>query len=204
MRGVLIQRKVGMFMYLRSFSYSKQLTGEMLDVLFKDLEDDNGNLEDNLKNFDYGFELIESALDGRIYLDKPFHLHGWVTAFKNGKYQEEIDKLKRRQYFTDDYEDSTGVKLSSIADMRDDYEDILDKEELAYTVNEVCNLNNEFKADMGIDFIFCMRRAVQGIPFAVEEIMKICAEYKRVAEYVKVILSSRVEFQTLFPEQIAC
>ena len=191
MRGVLIQRKVGMFMYLRSFSYSKQLTGEMLDVLFKDLEDDNGNLEDNLKNFDYGFELIESVLDGRIYLDKPFHLHGWVTAFKNGKYQEEIDKLKRRQYFTDDYEDSTGVKLSSIADMRDDYEDILDKEELAYTVNEVCNLNNEFKADMGIDF-------------TIEEIMKICAEYKRVAEYVKVILSSGVEFQTLFPEQIAC
>ena len=193
-----------MFMYLRSFSYSKQLTGEMLDVLFKDLEDDNGNLENNPRNFDYSFELIEAAFDGRINLDKPFHLFGWIKALKNGKYQEEIDELKRRQYLTDDDEDCTGVKISSIADMRDDYEDCLDKEELVYTVNKVCSLNNEFKADIGIDFIFCMRRAVQGIPHAVDEMIKICTEYKWIAEYVKIILSSGVEFQTLFPEQIAC
>ena len=172
----------------------QQLSGEMLDVLFKDLEKYHGE-------FDYSIELIEAALDGRIDISKPFNLFGWCKTVREGNFQTELKRLKKQEYLIeDDEEDKTGVKASALVSERDDYEIFEDNEELFYTVKKVTALNNEIMSVIGIDFIFCMRKAVQGIPKAVEELTNICKEYEWLAEFVQIILSSGVPFEDLFPE----
>lgn len=183
-------------MLLRSFCFTQQLTGDMLNVLFKDLPNYYGE-------FDYSIELIEAALEGRIDIEKPFNLFGWCKTVKDGNFQTELKRLKKQEYLIeDDDEDSTGVKASSLVEERDDYEVFIDNEEVLYTVKKIRALNNEIISDMGIDLIFCMRQAVKGVPQAVEELSNICKEYDWIAEYVQIILSSGISFEDLFPNEV--
>ena len=182
-------------MLLRSFHFTQQLSGEMLDVLFKDLPNYHGE-------FDYSIELIEAALEGRIDIEKPFNLFGWCKTVRDGNFQTELKRLKKQEYLIeDDDEDKTGVKASSLVEEHDDYEVFIDNEELLYTVKKIRALNNEIIVAMGIDLIFCMRQAVRGIPQAIMELSNICKEYTWIAEYVQIILSSGISFEELFPEE---
>lgn len=183
-------------MLLRSFNFTKQLTGDMLDTLFKDLVDYRGE-------FDYSLELIEAALDGRVDTTKPFNLFGWSKSVRDGSFQVELRRLKKEMYIVDDDDDErTGVKASSIVDVRDDYEILEDKEEVQYTVNKILALNNEVMCVLGIDLIFCMQKAIEGVPQAIEELSNICKENEWIGEYVQIILASGIPFEELFPEQV--
>lgn len=183
-------------MYLRSFSYQQQLAGNMLDVLFKDLEKYHGE-------FDYSLELIEAAFDGRVDISKPFNLFGWCKTVKEGKFQEDLRRLKKEEYLLDDDEDDkTGVKSSSLIEKRDDYEVFEDNEEILYTVRKVTAIQQEIVSEVGVDIIFCMRKALQGSTKAIKELQSVCERYDYIQEYVQIILASGIEFDVLFPERI--
>ena len=182
-------------MLLRSFQYKQELTGDMLDTLFKDLKDYKGE-------FDYSLEIIDAALDGRIDISKKFSLFGYCKTVREGNFQTELKRLKKQQYIIDDdNDDETGVKVSSLVDTRSDYEIIDDKEELSYTVNKIRSMNNEIIEDIGVDLIFCMHQALKGVPQAVQELANICEEYDFIAEYIQIILSSGISFEELFPDE---
>lgn len=194
--GVLSFKKGMISMLLRSLSFRKELTGDMLDVLFKDVKNYSGE-------FDYSIELIDAALDGRINMEKEFNLFGYCKTIREGNFQTSLKYLKKHQYLIEeDDEDSTGVKTSSLVDIHNDYEVFEDNEELSYTINKIRTLNNQFIADAGIDLIFCIRQAVKGVPQAVDELVTICRDYSWVGEYIQIILSSGVSFESLFPEDV--
>lgn len=173
----------------------QELTGDMLDVLFKDFKDYRGE-------FDYSIELIDAAIEGRIDITKQFSLFGYCKTVREGNFQTELKRLKKQQYIIDDdNDDETGVKVSSLVDTRSDYEIIDDKEELSYTVNKIRALNDELISTIGIDLVYCMRQALKGTPQAVQELTNICEEYDFIAEYIQIILSSGVSFEELFPDE---
>ena len=115
----------------------------------------------------------------------------------------ELRRLKKEDYLIDDDDDeNSGVRASSLVDDKDDYTKLDDKSELDYTVNKIRELQLEIAKDLGLDIIFCMRKAVQGIPAAIEELGKVCKDLPWIGEYVQVILSSGVSFNELFPEEV--
>lgn len=182
-------------MLMRSYSHTPQITVEMANKVFEDYKDYHGE-------FDYSVELVDAVLDGRIRVDKPFNLFGWCKTVKEGKYQMDLRRLKKEEYLIDDDDEQTGVKASSLVDTRDDYEKIDDSSELEDVVERIKGLQYEIAVDIGVDIIFCMRRAVQGITAAVEELGRVCREYEWIGEYIQVILSSGVSFNELFPPEI--
>ena len=183
-------------MLLRSFTCMQVLTGDMLDVLFKDFKKYRGE-------FDYSIELIDAALEGRVDIHKHFNLFGWCKTVKEGNFQTELRRLKNQKYLIDDdEEDKTGTKTSALIDTRSDYEIIEDYEELEYTIKKIRALNSEMISNIGIDLIFCMRQAIKGIPTAAQELSNVCEEYDWIAEYVQIILSSGISFEELFPSEV--
>lgn len=184
-------------MLLRSLNFTKRLTEDMINILFEDYKDFRGE-------FDYSVELIEAALSGRINFNKPFNLFGYCKVIRDGKYQNNLKRLKRQEYIIDDDDDEkTGVKISSLVEERDDYDILIDTEELMFTVKKIIALNDEIIVNTGVDLIFCMRKAVSGYPEAVSELTDLCKEYSWIAEYVQIILSSGISFEDLFPENVS-
>ena len=121
------------------------------------------------------------------------------------------NERKKKSYIdfsgsNDDFDDvvnSGGVKsdfiqLDSIEEMQDAFEEVLLNEELAYAVDTIKSLNDEFISDYGTDLVFALKRAVQGIPQAVDEIKKICADFSLVSELIETILKSKQEVAVLF------
>ena len=183
-------------MLMRSYSFAPDLNSQKLNKVFEDYDKYVGE-------FDYSVELLNAVMDGRISVDKNFNLFGWCKCVREGKFQMELRRLKKEDYLIDDDDDeNSGVRASSLVDDKDDYTKLDDKSELDYTVNKIRELQLEIEKDLGLDIIFCMRKAVQGIPAAIEELGKVCKDLPWIGEYVQVILSSGVSFNELFPEEV--
>lgn len=179
-------------------SFSVQKTMEMNDFeyLFRDFEKYNGE-------FDYSIELIDAMMDSRISKKDEFNLFGYCKCIRDGKFQNDLKRLKKEQYLIEDDDDeSTGVKASTLIEERDDYEVFEDTEEAMYTVKKIQALNFEFISELGIDLVHCLRQAVKGIPDAIETLTEFCNEYHKYAEYVQIILSCGIPFEELFPEEV--
>lgn len=183
-------------MQLRSFGFQKQLDMEEYYYLFKDYDKFNGE-------FDYSVELIDAMLESRIDKTKDFSLFGYCKLIRDGRFQNDLKRLKKEQYLIEDDDDeSTGVKASSLIDERDDFEVFEDTEEAMYTVKKIQALNYEMMEVLGIDIIHCMRQAVKGIPEAISTLTEFCNEYTKYAEYIQIILGCGIPFEELFPEEV--
>lgn len=196
-------------MYLRSFSFGtfmgvNELPVEVLNLFLPLTENPDKRLE-------FASEIISAGLQGRIDFSKEFNLDAYEATIRKNQHLLKENERKKKSYIdfsgsSDDFEDiasSGGVKadfvqLDSIEEMKDAFEEVLLNEELAYAVSTIKSLNDEFISDYGTDLIFALKRAVQGIPQAVEEIKKICQEFSLVSELIETILSSKQEVEILF------
>lgn len=195
-------------MQLRSFSFGtfmgvSELPVEVLNLFLSLTENPN-------KQVEFASEIITAGLQGRIDFGKEFNIDAYEATIRKNQHLLKENERKKKSYIdfssADDFEDvasSGGIKadfiqLDSIEEMKDAFEEVLLNEELAYAVSTVKSINEEFISDYGTDLIFALKRAVQGIPQAVEELKKICEEFSVVAELIETILSSKQEVEVLF------
>lgn len=195
-------------MYLRSFSFGtfmgvSELPVEVVNLFLPLVENPD-------KRVEFAGEIITAGLQGRIDFSKEFNLDAYEATIRKNQHLLKESERKKKSYIDfsgagDDFDDvanSGGVKadfvqLESIEEMKDAFEEILLNEELEYAVSTIKSLNDEFISDYGTDLIFALKRAVQGIPQAVEEIKNICQEFSLVSELVETILSSKQEVEVL-------
>lgn len=195
-------------MKLRSFSFGtfmgvSELPVEVLNLFLPLTENPD-------KKVEFASEIISAGLQGRIDFSKDFNLDAYEATIRKNQHLLKENERKKKSYIdfvsTDDFEDvasSGGIKadfiqLDSIEEMKDAFEEVILNEELKYAVSTIKSLNSEFISDYGTDLIFALKRAVQGIPQAVEELKEICSEFSVVAELVETILSSKQEVEILF------
>ena len=196
-------------MYLRSFSFGtfmgvNELPVEVLNLFLSLTENPD-------KKVEFASEIISAGLQGRINFNKDFNLDAYEATIRKNQHLLKENERKKKSYIdfsgsNDDFDDvvtSGGVKadfiqLDSIEEMQDAFEEVLLNEELAYAVDTIKSLNDEFISDYGTDLVFALKRAVQGIPQAVDEIKKICANFSLVSELIETILKSKQEVAVLF------
>lgn len=196
-------------MLLRSFGFGtfmgvSELPVEVLNLFIPLTENPD-------KRIEFASEIISAGLNGKIDFTKDFNLDAYEATIKKNQRLLKENEKKKKSYIdfnggSDDFEEvacSGGIKadfvqLDSIEEMKDAFEEVLANEELEYAVTTIKSLNAEFISDYGTDLIFALKKAVQGIPQAVEELKSICAEFSLVAELIETILSSKQEVEVLF------
>ena len=180
-------------MLLRSCSYHQELTLEQYYYLFKDLEKQTEGLE-------YSLEIIDAALDDRINYEKEeFNLMGYCHAIKKNSMLKKSSERSRVIPFTEPSDGENGITIESIASKNNDYEEFLDKEDVRYTTIKIKALADELLTYEGIDIVFTIRRALRGIPQAIDSLKEICTDYPNISEYLQILLTSGVSFEELFP-----
>lgn len=181
-------------MSLRSLSYHQELSPKQYFHLFQDLAKQP-------VRFDYGMEIIDAALDGRINFNKEFNLMGYAHAIEENVKKNQSTKAKKVVHFVDsDDENENGITIDSIASEYDAYDDFIEDKNLKYTVDKVKSLEHELLCECGVDILFVIRKALESTPEAIETLKEVCEMCPKFSEYMEVILSSGVPFEELFPE----
>lgn len=196
-------------MTLRSFSFGtymgvNELPIEVINLFLPLTENPN-------KKVEFASEIVKAGLQGNINFQKEFNLDAYEATIRKNQHLLKESERKKKAYFdysgaNDDYDEviSSGgikadfIKLDSIEEMKDAFEEVLLNEELKYAVSTIKSLNDEFISDYGTDVIFALKRAVQGIPQAIEEIKHICEEFSLVSELIETILESKQKVDVLF------
>ena len=113
-------------------------------------------------------------------------------------------------------EDSGGVTISKVPDERDDYEKLLDDDELKYTISKFKETSRIWSEDFGIDLIEVVRSALHLLSDsdyvdvetaedtmkmirAVSKVQDIVASNPDIGEMLYVLLSADFSFDELFP-----
>lgn len=161
------------------------------------------------KKLEYAYEIIVGGLRGKINFSSGFNLEGYEMAVKKN-YAMALENTKKKNTFIvmedDGYEDfirngGTTLDLASVRmvrKMEDEYEKLLDNEELEHAVETIKALNEEYIKSEGIDLIVCIKSALKGIPDAVNTVKQLCLDNSLVAEYIKVILECKTPVEELF------
>lgn len=172
-------------------------------------------MENPTKNIEYIWEIFESAKAGRINLDRPFNLAKYDAIIRrNGKLNTYRDMKEFGLKYIDfsreslDRQDSkanggitvdvVSYQASVISDTVDDFEKLFIDDELKDAVGYVNALNESFIVDEGIDVIFLLKKALDGIPDAVAKLRTLCEDFPLIGENIKIIISSGQEVATLF------
>lgn len=156
-------------------------------------------------------EVVSAGLQGRIDFSKEFNLDAYEATIRKNKHLLKENERRKKTYLDfsgggDDFDEVTskgGIKadfeiLDSIEEVKDAYEEVLASDELKYAVATIKSLNNDFITDYGLDLIFALKKAVKGIPQAVEEVKQVCEDFKVVSDLVHVILNSGQSIDLLF------
>lgn len=140
-------------------------------------------------------ELINSAKNGKIYLDRPFNLFGYQYNTERNKKMNMEKKGQREKYIdTDkDFEKTkrtNGVQDNAIRDMSQiSLEDeITDSAEVEYAIKSIVRVSDSFLVDEGIDLKVLLQRALSGVPNAVQTLKKVCEDFEILGEYIKLLL----------------
>lgn len=156
----------------------------------------------------YASEIIFAGIKGKINLDKPFYLEAYeYTIDMNSTHSK--NKRKKKELYIDT--SSSGDELDNvyrmggipeekltIDNLEDAFEAVCDSEELLYAVNKIKEVNTELIAVEEVDIIESIKLALSGYTRALEELKRICDFYPRIANYIKVILSSGYSVNEVF------
>lgn len=196
-------------MHLRSLSFGtfmgvSELPIEVLNLFLPLTESPS-------KKVEFATEIITAGLQGRINFGKEFNIDAYEATIRKNQHLLKEHEKKKKKYIdfssADDFDDvasSGGIKadyfvpLDSVNEMIDAFDEVLLNEELEYAVSTIKSLNSDFKSDYGTDLIFALKRGVQGIPQAVDELKKICNDFPVVADLIQIILNSKKEVEVLF------
>lgn len=199
-------------MCLRSFSFGAYMGVNGLPVevlaLFNDLADCPE------KKIEFASEIIQAALQGNIALNGAFNIDAYETAIRRNNFLIKIGEKKKKlrldggsfdddcsetvyagcvktEYLSSDY-------MSSITEVKDAFEDLLDESELNYAVSMMKKINNKVAAIYGVDLIHAIRQAIKGFPQSIEAVKNLCLSCKPISDLVEIVLSSDKEFDDLF------
>lgn len=191
-------------MFLRSYSYGtfmgvSELPPDVLN-LFKSLVDENG------KKISYASEIVFAALAGKIKLDDSFNIDAYISTIRKN---ERLCTDKKRMYefsytLNSDCDDDELLDLGycslhntdTISDS-DDYTKFEDNEFLQYSVSRLKEINKDFISDYGIDLIFCIKRALGGIPSALAILKDICNNFDNIRDMIYAILTSEKDLDLI-------
>lgn len=191
-------------MLMRSYSYGtfmgvSELPPDVLN-LFKSLVDENG------KKISYASEIVFAALAGNIKLDDSFNIDAYTSTIRKN---ERLCTDKKRMYesnytLNSDYDDGELLDLGycslhntdTISDS-DDYTKFEDNEFLQYSISMLKEINKDFISDYGIDLVFCIKRALGGIPSALAILKDICNNFDNIKDMIYALLTSEKDLDSI-------
>lgn len=197
---------------LRSFSYGANAFGKEIPQEVWALFLDAVNDDCSVRTFDYAYDIITAAMNKRIALDREFSLFGYIYRMQEmGERKKRARAKKFRSIVTlsdinnevasfgNSVSEETVSTSGSLADkLVNEYELLVDSEELKFAVASVIDMNEHFMLEEGVDLIKLLKSAVNGLPTAQKRLSEICSCYEVVADYIKVILSSGTPVVELF------
>lgn len=158
-------------------------------------------------------EMLDAACEGKIDLTRDFNLAAYERKILETEYKNSLKKASKIKFisFADsdtELEDdlrSGGMTIndvsymnSKMSDIKSDFDEFFDNEELKSAINSIQQLNEDFITEYGVDLVVLLKKAASGLPQAIQKLKEVCSEFTVVAETIKVILASGVSVDECF------
>lgn len=159
-------------------------------------------------NLEYTNEIIVAGLKGNI--GENFSIQAYEQGIKKKEALAKIAKAKKKKnidtsltnednsvasYF-DISMNQLDTQMVKTADLRDEYEKLLDENELEYAIKEIKGLQKDIFIKEQVNVMRGLKDALKGIPAAIQTMKELCEKYERVNELVEIILSSKIPLES--------
>lgn len=200
---------IDVFYYGRDCSVSPKIW-----AIFAGLQDAMAKYDSSDFRIEHIDDIYRAAVDGKIDMSKPFNLAAYEFAIQH---RDKLNKKKQMRDITfisfadSDTErdadlrsggvsvDVASYRAEIFADVKSDFDQLFDNEELKYAIEQIKQLNDDMAVNYGVDLIVLLKQAVlTESPEAKSKIKEVCSKFSVVAEQVKIILSSGVPIQECF------
>ena len=160
-------------------------------------------------NIEHTSEIVEAGLKGNI--GENFSLIAYEKGIKKKEALAKISKAKKKKNIDislDTEQDNSVTSYFDISmtqldmqvvkttDLLDEYEKLLNEDELEYAIKEIKGLQKDIFIKEQIDVMQGLKDALDGVPVAVRTMKELCEKYERVNELVEIILSSKIPLES--------
>lgn len=183
----------GAFGYSQSHMISEEVLGLFTDLYHQSL---NGHV----KEVKYAYDIVNAGMDGRINFNKPFNLQAYEYKIENNQKLSKYHKRKKESYLDESNNEEAGqnggiqenkiLKLSNSFD-ESEIDGLFEQSEVMTAINVLQAVQDDFLKSEGINLSFLLKRAMQGVPIAVEKLKSLCEEFELLGEQIKIVLSSK-------------
>ena len=160
-------------------------------------------------NIEHTSEIVEAGLKGNI--GENFSLIAYEKGIKKKEALAKISKAKKKKNIDislDTEQDNSVTSYFDISmtqldmqvvkttDLLDEYEKLLNEDELEYAIKEIKGLQKDIFIKEQIDVMQGLKDALDGVPVAIRTMKELCEKYERVNELVEIILSSKIPLES--------
>ena len=160
-------------------------------------------------NIEHASEIVEAGLKGNI--GENFSLIAYEKGIKKKEALAKISKAKKKKNIDtslDTEQDNSVTSYFDISmtqldmqvvkttDLLDEYEKLLNDDELEYAIKEIKGLQKDTFIKEQIDVMQGLKDALDGVPVAIRTMKELCEKYERVNELVEIILSSKIPLES--------
>lgn len=160
-------------------------------------------------NIEHASEIVEAGLKGNI--GENFSLIAYEKGIKKKEALAKISKAKKKKNIDislDTEQDNSVTSYFDISmtqldmqvvkttDLLDEYEKLLNEDELEYAIKEIKGLQKDIFIKEQIDVMQGLKDALDGVPVAIRTMKELCEKYERVNELVEIILSSKIPLES--------
>ena len=160
-------------------------------------------------NIEHASEIVEAGLKGNI--GENFSLIAYEKGIKKKEALAKISKAKKKKNIDtslDTEQDNSVTSYFDISmtqldmqvvkttDLLDEYEKLLNDDELEYAIKEIKGLQKDIFIKEQIDVMQGLKDALDGVPVAIRTMKELCEKYERVNELVEIILSSKIPLES--------
>lgn len=160
-------------------------------------------------NIEHASEIVEAGLKGNI--GENFSLIAYEKGIKKKEALAKISKAKKKKNIDtslDTEQDNSVTSYFDISmtqldmqvvkttDLLDEYEKLLNEDELEYAIKEIKGLQKDIFIKEQIDVMQGLKDALDGVPVAIRTMKELCEKYERVNELLEIILSSKIPLES--------
>lgn len=160
-------------------------------------------------NIEHTSEIVEAGLKGNI--GENFSLIAYEKGIKKKEALAKLSKAKKKKNIDtslDTEQDNSVTSYFDISmtqldmqvvkttDLLDEYEKLLNEDELEYAIKEIKGLQKDIFIKEQIDVMQGLKDALEGVPVAVRTMKELCEKYERVNELIEIILSSKIPLES--------
>lgn len=151
-----------------------------------------GEHPEYIEKTDCSIELIEGALGGRVVYDRSFDILAYDAKVRCLRDKAAWDTAKKFVAISSDSEEEGLAEsvVTAYADTQDDYEELLDKEELQWAVRRIREMRDTLLIEEMLDIVCTVRQALIGIPDSIRALKNLASKNSEVAECLRVLLES--------------